>query len=158
AVKAALDEGIVPGGGITLINLSLELTEKYRQAKSDDAIKLLQGTGAITGDPGVDILIKSLHQPFITLLNNAGLNPAGYAEKVMRNPGQGIDVNTGELVDLKKAGIIDPARVTKEAIQNAVSIAGTAITMGALVVDVPKEEKADPAAGMGGMGGMGGMM
>jgi chaperonin GroEL len=66
-----------------------------------------------------------------------------------------VNVNEpSKLVDLKASGIVDPTRVTKEALQNAVSIAGTAMTMGALVVDVPKEEKADPAAGMGGMGGM----
>jgi chaperonin GroEL len=90
------------------------------------------------------------------LLENAGLNPDEWLPQVKAGkPGFGVDVNNpAKLVDLKAKGVVDPARVTKEAIQNAASIAGTSMTMGALVVDVPEKEKADPAAGMGGMGGM----
>jgi chaperonin GroEL len=148
AVKAALDEGIVPGGGVTLINLAGVLSED--NLSKAEILKYIE-----TG-PGRHILKDALEQPFRILLNNAGLNSDEWLPQVKSaKAGYGIDVNhPGKLVELKTVGIIDPTRVTKEAIQNAVSIAGTTITMGALVVDVPKEEKADPAAGMGGMGGM----
>jgi len=143
AVKAALDEGIVAGGGVTLINLAQILSGN-------------KPTALDTTSPGRNLLFGALEQPFRILLTNSGLNADEWLPQVKAGKaGQGIDVNhPTKLVDLKAAGIVDPTRVTKEAIQNAVSIAGTAITMGALVVDVPKEEKADPAAGMGGMGGM----
>jgi chaperonin GroEL len=142
AVKAALDEGIVPGGGVTLINLINTVSSSSSDDTSVAAGKLL--------------LIRALEQPFRILLSNAGLNADEWLPQVKSGkPGFGVNLNEpSKLVDLKTAGIIDPARVTKEALQNAVSIAGTAMTMGALVVDVPQEEKADPTAGMGGMGGM----
>lgn len=156
AVKAALDEGIVPGGGKTLINLSKYLANKFTTTKNVDSARALAESGAITDSPGVDILIKALNQPFITLMENAGLSPAGYIQDISKTDGLGVDMNSGKIVNLVKEGIIDPVRVTREAIQNSVSIAGTAMTMGALVVDVP--EKAAPAPEMPGMGGMGGMM
>jgi chaperonin GroEL len=139
AVKAALDEGIVPGGGVTLINLAGGISTD----------------GADSVAAGAQLLKNSLEQPFRILLTNAGLNADEWLPQVKNGKaGFGVDVNDAtKLVDLKTAGVVDPARVTKEALQNAVSIAGTAMTMGALVVDVPKEEKAD-AAGMAGMGGM----
>jgi chaperonin GroEL len=150
AVKAALDEGIVPGGGVTLINLSAELNKKHEE-KSKQA-------GPSSTGAGVAILIGALEQPFRILLTNSGLNADEWLPQVKAGKaGFGVDVNSPQkLVDLKVAGIIDPTRVTKEAIQNAVSIAGTSMTMGALIVDVP--EKESPAAGAPGMGGMGGMM
>lgn len=143
AVKAALAEGIVPGGGITLINLS-------------QGIKV-SGTDSVAA--GVQLLKDALEQPFRILLSNAGLNPDEWLPRVKAGKaGQGVDVNDATaLVDLKTKGVIDPARVTKEAIQNAASIAGTAITMGALVVDVPEKESEAPAGG-GMPAGMGGMM
>ncbi len=142
AVKAALDEGIVPGGGVTLINLIGKVSSNASDDTSVAAGRLL--------------LIRALEQPFRILLANAGLNADEWLPQVKAGKaGFGVNLNApGKLVDLKAAGIVDPSRVTKEALQNAVSIAGTAMTMGALVVDVPQEEKADPAAGMGGMGGM----
>ena len=102
------------------------------------------------------MLKKALEQPFRILLTNAGINADEWLPQVRAGkPGQGVDVNSPtKLVDLKAAGVIDPARVTKEAILNAVSIAGTAMTMGALVVEIPQEEKADAGAGMGGGMGM----
>jgi chaperonin GroEL len=152
AVKAALDEGIVAGGGVTLINLSTELAKKH-----EEKTKKLAGKNLSQG-AGVNILIGVLEQPFRILLSNSGLNADEWLPQVKAaKPGQGIDVNSpAKLIDLRAAGIIDPSRVTKEAIQNAVSIAGTAMTMGALVVDVP--EKAAPAPDMSGMGGGMGMM
>ena len=153
AVKAALDEGIVPGGGMTLVRISLSLANKNLADKSTDAINVIAGTGSITGNPGIDILVRALNQPFKILLENADLNASGYIKDILAKPDLGVNVETREITDLKKAGIIDPTRVTKEAIQNAISIAGTAMTMGALVVDVPKEEKAAPDMG-GGMGMM----
>lgn len=144
AVKAALDEGIVPGGGVTLINLSGAISTM----PDDD--------GAVTA--GKQLLARALEQPFRILLTNSGLNADEWLPQVKAaKPGQGVNVNEPKkLVDLKAAGVIDPVRVTREAVQNAVSIAGTSMTMGALVVEVPKEERADAGAGMGGMGG--GMM
>jgi chaperonin GroEL len=140
AVKAALDEGIVPGGGVTLVNLAS--TVKVTGTDSDAA--------------GAQLLVNALEKPFRILMENAGINADEWLPQVKSGkPGFGVNVNDpSKLVDLKTAGVIDPARVTKEAIQNAVSIAGTAMTMGALVVDVPEPKSADP--GMG--GGMPGMM
>lgn len=141
AVKAALDEGIVAGGGVTLINLAQQLG-----TTGDDAFVV-----------GYMMLKKALEQPFRVLMANTGLNADEWLPQITNGkPGQGVDVNNpAKLVDLKSAGVVDPARVTKEAIQNAVSIAGTAMTMGALVVEVPEPKSAEPAAGMG--GGMMGM-
>lgn len=145
ATKAALDEGIVSGGGVTLINLASHI----------------KTTGHDSVAAGATLLQNALEQPFRILLNNAGVNPDEWLPQVKKSkPGQGVNVNDPtKLVDLKSAGVVDPARVTKEAIQNAVSIAGTSMTMGALVVDVPEPEAAAPAGGgMGGMGGGMGMM
>ena len=99
------------------------------------------------------LLVRALEQPFRILLGNSGLNPDEWLPQVKKaKAGQGVDVNTPtKLVDLKAAGVVDPTRVTKEALQNAVSIAGTAMTMGALVVEVP-EPKSAGGPDMNGMG------
>jgi chaperonin GroEL len=139
ATKAALAEGIVAGGGVTLVNLSTSI-------KAD---------GADSFSAGRQILKSALKQPFLQITENAGLNSEALLAQVETGKaGFGINVMKPEagLVDVKKAGVIDPARVTKEAVQNAVSIASTAATMGALVVDIPEPEA--PAAG-GMPGGMG---
>ena len=132
ATKAALAEGIVTGGGVTLVELSDELKEV---------------------NDGTKIVKRALKAPFVHIMENAGLNAqALLAEVEKAKPGYGVNVMDPEagLIDLKKAGVIDPAKVTKEAVQSATSIAATAITMGALIVDVP--EKQSPAApDMGGM-------
>ena len=134
AVKAALAGGIVPGGGVTLANLTSAIKEK---------------------SAGAEILRAALQAPFRQLMQNAGLN----AEKLLADileakNGFGIDVMKPEskLVDMKKSGIVDPARVTREAVSTAVSLAATSITMGALVAEIP--EKAAPAPDMGGGMGM----
>ncbi len=146
AVKAALAEGIVSGGGVTLINLTNVVTT----TDSDTSVAA-----------GKQLLVKALEQPFRILLTNAGLNADEWLPQVKAGKaGQGINVNDPtKLVDMKATGVVDPARVTKEALQNATSIAGTAMTMGALVVDVPEPASESGAAGMGGgMGGGMGMM
>ncbi len=142
ATKAALAEGIVAGGGVTLVNLSSKL-------KAD---------GADSEAAGRRVVKEALKQPFLTITSNAGLNSEALLAQVeAAKAGQGINVMAPDkgLIDVKKAGVIDPTRVTREAVQNAVSIASTAATMGALVVDVPEKE-APAAPGMG--GGMPGMM
>ncbi|HSX34231.1 MAG TPA: chaperonin GroEL [Candidatus Saccharimonadales bacterium] len=142
AVKAALSEGIVPGGGVTLINLSATITS----SNDDDA--------AVAA--GKMILKNALEQPFRILLSNAGLNPDEWLPQVRAGkPGYGVNVNNpAKLVDLKANGVVDPARVTKEALLNAVSIAGTSMTMGALVVEIPEKKDAGGAPDMSGMGMM----
>ena len=146
AVKAALSDGIVPGGGVTLVNLVSNIST----SNSDDA----------SVAAGKQLLIKALEQPFRILLTNSGLNADEWLPQVKAaKPGQGVNVNEAtKLVDLKSVGIVDPARVTKEALLNAVSIAGTSMTMGALVVEVPEKEPAGGAGGGGGMPGGMGMM
>ena len=132
ATKAALDEGIVPGGGVTLVNLA-------KNIKDDNA--------------GATILKNALKAPFTQIMENAGLNSQALLAQVeSAKDGQGINVMAPEkgLVDLKKAGVVDPARVTREAVQNAVSIAATTITMGALIVDLPEKDSSAAAAGMAG--------
>ncbi len=141
ATKAALAEGIVAGGGVTLVNLASSL-----KANSSDSVSA-----------GRQIVKDALRQPFLQITANAGLNSEALLAQVEAGkPGFGVNVMTPEkgLVDVKKAGVIDPARVTKEAVQNAVSIAATAATMGALVVEIPEKEAPDMSAMGGGMPGM----
>ena len=141
ATKAALAEGIVAGGGVTLVNLAGNL----------------KVNGANSLSVGRQILKDALKQPFLQIMKNAGLNAdALLAQVESSKPGFGVNVMKPEdgLIDVKKAGVIDPARVTKEAVQNAVSIASTAATMGALVVDIPEAEVAAAPGGMPGMGMM----
>ena len=141
ATKAALAEGIVAGGGVTLVNLAGNL----------------KVSGADSLSIGRQILKDALKQPFLQIMKNAGLNAdALLAQVESGKPGFGVNVMKPEdgLIDVKKAGVIDPARVTKEAVQNAVSIASTAATMGALVVDIPEAEVAAAPGGMPGMGMM----
>lgn len=136
ATKAAIAEGIVAGGGVTLINLASQL-----KISGSDAEKA-----------GRQVLQTALKQPFMQIMKNAGLNADALLAKVEdAKDGQGINVMQPEagLVDLKQAGVVDPVRVTKEAILNSVSIAATAITMGALVVELPEEKPAPDMSGMG---------
>ncbi|MBQ6395995.1 chaperonin GroEL [Candidatus Saccharibacteria bacterium] len=133
ATKAALSEGIVPGGGVTLVNLAEKL----------DA-----------SDSGAKIVKNALKRPLVHILENAGLNAQALLSEVEKaKPGFGINVMTSEkgLVDMKKNGVSDSARVTREAVQNAISIAATTITMGALICEVPEKEPEAPAGSMGGM-------
>jgi chaperonin GroEL len=138
ATKAALAEGIVAGGGVTLVNLA----------------DTIVADGADSHAAGRSILKQALYQPFRQLMLNAGQNADALLAQVQSaKAGHGINVESPEkLVDLKTSGVVDPAAVTRQAVQNAVSIAATAMTMGALVVDVPET---DTPAGGGMPGGMG---
>lgn len=141
ATKAALAEGIVAGGGVTLVNLAEKID--------------VDGSDSIAA--GRQILKNALKQPFRQIMANAGLNSEALLAQVETGkPGFGVNVMQPDagVVDIKKAGVIDPARVTKEAVQNAVSIASTAATMGALVVELPANEPSIPGGGMPGMGMM----
>ena len=142
AVKAALSEGIVSGGGVTLVNLAATISTD----DDDDSVAA-----------GKVLLVKALEQPFRILMTNSGLNADEWLPQVKKaKAGQGVNVNDPtKLVDLKAAGVVDPVAVTKQAVQNAASIAGTSMTMGALVVEVPEPKSAAPAGpDMGGMGMM----
>ena len=139
ATKAALAEGVVAGGGVTLVNAA-------------ESLKV--GNAADSETAGRQILKNALKEPFIQIMENAGLNAQALLSDVEKaTVGVGVDVMKPEkgMIDLKKSGVIDPVLVTKEAVQNAVSIASTAATMGALVVDIPEPEAPAAPAG-GGMG------
>ena len=142
--KAAVEEGIVAGGGVALIQAG-----QAAFAKLD-----LEGEEAI----GANIVKVAIEAPLKQIAINAGLEGGVVAERVRNlGAGEGLDAETGEYVDLIKAGVIDPAKVTRSALQNAASIAALFLTTEAVIADKP--EKAAPAmpGGDGGMGGMGGM-
>ncbi|QHV00761.1 chaperonin GroEL [Synechocystis sp. CACIAM 05] len=145
ATKAAVEEGIVPGGGTTLIRLAGKI-EGFKAQLSNDEERV-----------AADIIAKALEAPLHQLASNAGVEGSVIVEKVKEATGnQGYNVITGKIEDLIAAGIIDPAKVVRSALQNAASIAGMVLTTEALVVEKP--EPAAPAMpDMGGMGGMGGM-
>jgi chaperonin GroEL len=141
AVKAALDDGIVAGGGVTFINLASSVHGLVRKTQKE-----AEGRDNRQLHAGVDILYHALEQPFRILMTNSGLNADEWLPQVRKAKiGWGVDVNNPDkLVDLKTVGVVDPVRVVKEAVQNAASIAGTAMTMGALVVDVPEKNPPMP--------------
>ena len=146
STRAAVQEGIVAGGGVALVECTKELDKQIAKLEGD--VK----TGAM-------IVRKSLTEPLHLISSNAGLQGDVIIEKVKTlKTGQGLDATTGEYVDMIKAGIIDPVKVTRSAVQNASSIAAMILTTDALVADKPeKKETLGDMAGMGGMGGMGGM-
>jgi chaperonin GroEL len=141
ATKAAVEEGIVPGGGTTLAHLSPEL-EVWAQATLKDE----ELTGAL-------IVTRALSAPLKRIAENAGQNGAIIAERVKEKPfNVGYNAATNEFVDMFEAGIVDPAKVTRSALQNAASIAGMVLTTECIVVDKPEKDGAS-AGGGGGMGG-----
>ncbi|MDR0887342.1 MAG: chaperonin GroEL [Candidatus Nomurabacteria bacterium] len=155
AVKAALAEGVIAGGGVSLVNAADEMGEYPVGCKcSDDKC---DGCGCCNAAvmAGRKVLRTALLAPFVQIMENAGLASSVLLAKVRENKGGfGVNVMNVEagVVDLKKVGVVDPVKVAKEAVANAVSIAATAITMGAIVVDVPStSENVAPAMG-GGMG------
>ncbi|MEV0403413.1 chaperonin GroEL [Actinoallomurus sp. NPDC050550] len=139
--KAAVEEGIVPGGGVALLQASARAFDKI-ELEGDEA------TGAA-------IVKRALEEPLKQIAINAGLEGGVVAEKVRNlEPGQGLNAATGEYVNMFDAGIIDPAKVTRSALQNAASIAALFLTTEAVIAEKPEKEKApagDPSGGMGGM-------
>jgi chaperonin GroEL len=151
ATRAAVEEGIVAGGGTALVRSRAAVLKVVSSLEGDEAT-------------GASIVAKALAEPLRIIANNAGLEGSVSVRQVESESGSiGLNAATGEFEDLVKVGVIDPAKVTRSALQNAASIAGLLLTTEALVADKP--EKADPAAAAaaaaamgGGMGGMGGMM
>ena len=142
--KAAVEEGIIPGGGVALI-----------QASKAATIEGLEGDELT----GAQIVRTACSAPLKQIAINAGLEGGVVAEKVAGLPaGEGLNAATGEYVDMVKTGIIDPAKVTRSALQNAASIAALFLTTEAVIADKPEPVKAPAGGDMDGMGGMGGMM
>jgi len=145
ATRAAIEEGIVPGGGVALIQVAKEL-EKADLSKFTDDEKV-----------GFKIVRRALEEPIRQIAENAGMDGAVVAERARgEKPGVGFDAAKMEWTDMIKAGIIDPAKVTRTALQNAASISGLLLTTECAITDIPEKKPATPPAG-GGMGGMGGM-
>lgn len=143
ATRAAVEEGIIGGGGSTYIHVA------------KDVEKLLDTT---TGDEktGVRIILKALESPLYQIVANAGLEPAVVINKVKElEKGTGFNALTEQYVNMVEGGIIDPTKVTRSALQNATSVASTFLTTECIVADIKKDEPAMPGGGMGGMGGMG---
>jgi len=144
ATKAAVEEGIVAGGGVALAN-AIPAVQKYVSTLSGD-----EKTGAV-------IIMRALEEPVRQIAENAGFEGSVVIEKVKTSEtGVGFNANSGEYVDMIKAGIVDPAKVTRSALQNASSASAMLLTTEAGVVEAKSDEPAMPP--MGGMGGMGGMM
>ena len=143
ATKAAVEEGIVAGGGIAYLNVI-------------DNVKALLDT--VDGDEktGVKIVLKALEAPVRQIAENAGFEGSIIVDKIMNSGkvGYGFDAYSEKYVDMMEAGIVDPTKVTRSALQNAASVAATVLTTEAVVADIKEETPAAPAAGAGGMGGM----
>ena len=143
ATRAAVEEGIVPGGGVALIRAQKALANL--KLEGDEAI-------------GAQIVHRAVEAPLRQLSDNAGQEGALIVQEVKKGKGnEGYNVATGAYEDLVKAGVVDPTKVTRSALQNASSISGLLLTTEALVTEIPEKEKAPAMPGGGGMGGMGGM-
>jgi chaperonin GroEL len=148
ATRAAVEEGIVPGGGVALLRASLEL-KKIKATASQQV--------------GVDIMTRALEGPIRQICSNAGVEASIVVQKVLQGKDDfGYDARNDEYVNMFKAGIIDPAKVARVAVENAASISGLLLTTEAAITDQPEKDAPMPGGapdmGMGGMGGMGGMM
>ena len=143
ATKAAVEEGIVAGGGTALVNVMPKVQKLADTLEGDEKL-------------GARIVLKALEEPVRQIAINAGLEGAVILEKVKTaEKGIGFDSSKEEYLDMKKAGIVDPTKVTRSALQNAASVASTFLTTEAAVVDIPQKEAPMPGApGMGGMDGM----
>jgi chaperonin GroEL len=150
ATRAAVEEGIVPGGGVALVRAAKGL-EKYQINA--------EGEGDPDEQIGVNIVRRALEEPLRQIVQNAGKEGAVVVERVRseKNENVGFNAATETFEDLVKAGVIDPAKVTRTALQNAASIAGLMLTTEAMVSEIPEDDKGSPAmpGGMGGMSGMG---
>ena len=153
ATKAALEEGIVPGGSVALLDIAMRMSSKDvqdAQARKDEVI-------------GFEIVKTALESPFIRLMENAGLDAGQLIAKARQASATGQGFNVMKLesvenatpVDMIKEGIIDPLKVVRTAVQNAISVATMILTTEALVTEIPEKTPSAPAGGMpGGMGGM----
>ncbi|HEX6161597.1 MAG TPA: chaperonin GroEL, partial [Thermoanaerobaculia bacterium] len=146
ATKAAVEEGIVPGGGVALLRAVEAVDAAAKQAEGDVKV-------------GINLIKRALEEPFRQIVYNAGLEASVLLNDVRQKGGNyGFDARNEKMVDMLESGIIDPAKVTKQALLNASSIAGLMLTTEALVSEIKEDEKGggggNPAAGMGGMGGM----
>ncbi len=150
ATRAAVEEGVVPGGGVALVRA----ISSVRQIKGDNHDQ----------DVGIQIALRAMEEPLRQIVQNAGAEGSVVLHKVVEGKGSfGFNAATGEYGDMLTMGILDPTKVTRTALQNAASVAGLMITTEAMVAELPQEEKASAGGGgmgggMGGMGGMEGMM
>jgi chaperonin GroEL len=145
ATRAAVEEGIVPGGGVALVRAG-KVLEKYDISDGDPDEQI-----------GVNIVRRALEEPLRQIVQNAGKEGAVVVERIRSEKGENVGFNaqTEQFEDLVKAGVIDPAKVTRTALQNAASIAGLMLTTEAMVSEIPEEDKSPAPGGMGGMSGMG---
>lgn len=145
ATRAAVEEGVVAGGGVALIRVA----NKIASLKGDNEDQ----------NVGIKVALRAMESPLRQIVENAGEEGSVVANKVKAGDGSyGYNAATEEYGDMLAMGILDPTKVTRSALQYAASIAGLMITTEAMVTELPKEDKVDMGAGMGGMGGMGGMM
>ena len=145
ATRAAVEEGIVPGGGTALL-------------RAKKAVSALKNSNADI-QAGINIVLKALEAPIRQIVENAGCEGSIVVGKISENASEtyGFNAQTEEYVDMIKAGIVDPAKVVRTALQDAASVSGLLITTEAMIADTPKDRPAMPMPGGGGMGGMGGM-
>ena len=145
ATRAAVEEGIVPGGGVALLRAKLAVAKL--SSKNVDV------------QAGINIVLKALEAPIRQIVENAGVEGSIVVNKIVENKSEtyGFNAQTEEYVDMIEAGIVDPAKVVRTALQDAASVAGLLITTEAMVAEMPKDKPAMPMGGGGGMGGMGGM-
>ena len=143
ATRAAVEEGIVPGGGVALLRAKAAVA-KLKSENADE-------------QAGINIVLKALESPIRQIVENAGGEGSIVVGKILENKSQtyGFNAQTDEFVDMFEAGIVDPAKVVRTALQDAASVAGLLITTEAMVAEVPKDKPAMPMGGGG--GGMGGM-
>jgi chaperonin GroEL len=145
ATRAAVEEGIVPGGGVALIR-ALSALDKVKVSGDEERV-------------GVKIVRRALEDPCRWIANNSGWEGSIVLDKIKNNKGSfGFNAATEEFEDLMKAGIVDPTKVVRTALQNAASVAGLLLTTEAMIAEKPEEKSAPPPMPGGGMGGMGGMM
>ena len=143
ATRAAVEEGIVPGGGTAYLNVIADVAALLESAEGDEKT-------------GIQIVVKALEAPVRQIAANAGFEGSVIIDKIQSSgkKGFGFDAYSEQYVDMMEAGIVDPTKVTRSALQNASSVASTVLTTEALVVSQPEPVPAAPAGGMGGMGGM----
>jgi chaperonin GroEL len=142
ATRAAVEEGIVPGGGVALLRARTAIV-KAKGANPDQ-------------EAGIKIVLRAIEEPIRQIVANAGDEPSVVCAKVEEGKGNfGYNAATGEYGDMMEMGVLDPTKVTRTALQNAASVAALMLTTDCMVAELPKEEPAMPGGGMGGMGDMG---